>query len=211
MLFLLPDKPGWDAVGRPAAIGLISLLLAMAVLGGCASTASRARAGRAVTSQYNGWTIGITPSAIDRATWRARLQVWPPEVRPQSHGGIDLDFTESASTESAIVQAAIASARRYIDASSPARGSDAGQASEPRAGRVVMSEHNGWTMRIAPSAGAPDMWRARVEVWPPGRTPETYGGIEVSFTEAASDEKAIVESAIRSARRYIDASRTQHQ
>lgn len=74
-----------------------------------------------------------------------------------------------------------------------------------------MSEHNGWTMRIAPSAGAPDMWRARVEVWPPGRTPETYGGIEVSFTEAASDEKAIVESAIRSARRYIDASRTQHQ
>jgi hypothetical protein len=164
-----------------------------------------------VTSQYKGWTIGITPSSSGPATWRARLQVWPPEVSPRSHGGIGVGFTESASTENAIVQAALASARRYIDGSSPARGTDAGRAPEPRAGRVVTSEHNGWTVRIVPSASAADLWRARVEVWPPGRSPGTYAGIEVSFTEAASDEKAIVESATRAARRFIDASRPQHQ
>jgi hypothetical protein len=74
-----------------------------------------------------------------------------------------------------------------------------------------MSEHNGWTMRITPSASDSRVWRAGVEVWPPDRNPESHGGIQMRFTEVASDEKSIVESAMRSARRYIDASRTQHQ
>jgi hypothetical protein len=94
---------------------------AAVLVSACASgTTSTARAGRVVTSQYNGWTIRISPTLTDDR-WRARVQVWPPEVKPETHGGINPYFAESATTESAIVQAATASARRYIDAS---RGSD---------------------------------------------------------------------------------------
>jgi hypothetical protein len=44
------------------------------------------------------------------------VQVWPPDINPQTHGGINLHFAESAPSESAIVQSAIASAHRYIEA-----------------------------------------------------------------------------------------------
>lgn len=191
----------------------VSLILAVVVLGGCGSTTSQGRVSRVVMSQYNGWTIGVTPSLTHSGAWRARVQAWPRDVNPQSHGGIALHFTESASSESAIVTSAITFARVYIDASTLGRDPDAGPAPEPRQGRTVMSEHNGWTMRITPStsaAGGP-VWRAGVAVWPPGRDPESHGGIQIDFNEVASDEKSIVESAMRSARRYIDASRTQHQ
>ena len=94
-----------------AAVAAVVLLIAA-----CSTTTTpAARSGRVVTSQYNSWTMRISPSLTDR--WRARVQVWPPEVRPETHGGINLYFTESASTESAIVQAATAFGRRYIDAS----------------------------------------------------------------------------------------------
>jgi hypothetical protein len=85
---------------------------------------------------------------------------------------------------------------------------------ERREGRMVMTQYNGWTMRITPSAASAsdrEIWRARVDVWPPDRDPGTYGGIRIGFSDVAPDEKSIVESAIRSARSYIDASRTRHQ
>jgi hypothetical protein len=100
-------RPAW---WHPAAIVAVIVLLAA-----CSTTTPSARSGRVVTSQYNNWTMRISPSLTDR--WRARVQVWPPEVRPETHGGINLYFTESAATESAIVQAASTLARRYIDAS----------------------------------------------------------------------------------------------
>jgi hypothetical protein len=65
-------------------------------------------------SQHNGWTIRVSPSLTDR--WRARVQVWPPDVNPQAHGGINLRFDESATDEKSIVQSAIAAAVGYIEA-----------------------------------------------------------------------------------------------
>jgi hypothetical protein len=76
--------------------------------------------------------------------------------------------------------------------------------------RVVMSEHQGWTIRVTPSPTRTGRrWRARVEVWPPDRHHERYSGIRLHFTESASQQSAVVQSAITEARRYIDASRTQ--
>jgi hypothetical protein len=98
--------------------GLAWLTIAIVAVPACTSTAPAARSGRAVTSQYKGWTIRATPSSLGNQ-WRARVQVWPPDVRPENHGGINLSFAESAASESAIVQAATAAARRYIDASQP--------------------------------------------------------------------------------------------
>ena len=183
-----------------------------ALLAGCGGATSQARASRAVTSQYNGWTIRVTPSATTTGTWRARVQAWPKDVSPTSHAGIALRFAQSASTEGAIVESAMTFARSFIDASTPGPGAGAAPAQELLPGRPVTSEHNGWTIRISP-AGNPDsrVWRAGVQVWPPDRDPERQSGIQMQFTDVAADEKSIVESAIRSARRYIDASRTQHQ
>lgn len=192
-------------------IRLLSVALAVAVVSGC-GTASQARAGRPVTSQYRGWTIAVAPSSSDGGAWRARVRAWPKEVDPRSHGGIMLRFTESATSEPAIVAAALAFARSYVDGSTLGSGEAAPpSASEPRPGRTVLGEHQGWTMRITPSASNGGEWRARVEVWPPDRRPDSHSGIQLRFTDAAPDEQSIVESARRSARRYIDASRTEHR
>jgi len=94
---------------------LTCVALAAVVLVACTSTPPDVRSGRVVLSQYNGWTIRVTPSFLDR--WRARVQVWPPDVNPETHGGIRLHFTDSAADEPAVVQSAIAAARRYIDGS----------------------------------------------------------------------------------------------
>ena len=45
-------------------IRLVSLILAGAIFAGCGSMASGPREGRVVTSQYNGWTMRITPSVL---------------------------------------------------------------------------------------------------------------------------------------------------
>ena len=102
---------GWTLIGA----AFLCWVAAIVVLTACTSTTPQARTGRVVMSQHNGWTIRITPSFTDR--WRARLQVWPPDVPPETHGGITLHFAEVAANESAIVHSAIASARRYIEAS----------------------------------------------------------------------------------------------
>lgn len=81
----------------------------------------------------------------------------------------------------------------------------------PQASRAVMSRYNEWTIRITPSPESDKRWRARVEVWPPNRSPQTNGGIQVHFTEWRPDEQTVVLAALESARRYIDASRTAHR
>jgi len=78
--------------------------------------------------------------------------------------------------------------------------------------RAVLSRYEEWTIRVTPSlSDRTSQWRARVEVWPPERSFQVYPGILVRFTDSASDQKAVVESALEAARRYIDASRSQHQ
>lgn len=111
-----------ERIGRDAGRGwsqitaaLLCWVTAVVVLAACTSTTPEPRSGRVVTSQHNGWSIRVAPSLTDR--WRARVRVWPPDVSPQTHGGINLHFAETAATESAIVQSAIAAARRYIEAS----------------------------------------------------------------------------------------------
>jgi len=193
--------------------GFISLVLAVVLLGACGSAPPEQRATRTVMSMHKGWTIGVTPSRAASGAWRARVHAWPKDVSPQSHEGIALHFADSASSENAIVAAAVGFARAYIDASTADRDGDSGPAAEPRQGATVVAEYNGWTMRITPSAAAAAgaVWRAGLEVWPPDRSSETQSGIQVRFTEVAADERSIVETALQSGRRYIDASRTQHQ
>jgi hypothetical protein len=53
--------------------------------------------------------------------WRARLRVWPPEVRPSLHPGIHLTLNETVVDRQGAEEAGIAAARRYIDASQPVR------------------------------------------------------------------------------------------
>jgi hypothetical protein len=97
-----------------------ALIVLMAILlNGCGGGVTTPRsAQRPVVTEYKNWAIRVTPSSVGNQ-WRARIQIWPPEVRPENHGGINLSFVESASSESAIVQAALGAARRYIDASQP--------------------------------------------------------------------------------------------
>jgi hypothetical protein len=92
---------------------VLSLAIAVLVLA-AACTTTQARGGRVVMSQHNGWTIRVSPSLTDR--WRARVQVWPPDINPQAHGGINLRFDGSATDEKSIVQSAIAAALSYIEA-----------------------------------------------------------------------------------------------
>jgi hypothetical protein len=99
--------------GRPA---VTSLLVATLLMAACSSAPPVTRSGKSVTSQHKAWTIRVVPSSLGNQ-WRARVHVWPPDVRPENHGGINLSFAESAASESAIVQAATAAAHRYIDAS----------------------------------------------------------------------------------------------
>jgi hypothetical protein len=96
-----------------------ALIVLMAILlSGCGGETTPRSAQRPVMTEYKNWAIMVRPSSVGNQ-WRARIQIWPPEVRPESHGGINLSFVESASSESAIVQAALGAARRYIDASQP--------------------------------------------------------------------------------------------
>jgi hypothetical protein len=96
-------------------VRLLPVVIAALVLAACATAAPESRSGRVVMSQHKGWAIRVAPSLTDR--WRARVQVWPPEVNPKAHGGINLHFAETGSTERAIVESALASARRYIESS----------------------------------------------------------------------------------------------
>lgn len=193
-------------------IRLVTLGLAALVLAAC-GTAPERQVGRVATSQYKGWTIAVTPSSTSSDVWRARVRVWPKDVDPQRHGGIMLRFTGAARTESAVVASGMAFARAYVDDSTFDSAADPRRAPEPEARRTVTAEHSGWMVQITPSAPAADAqeWRAGVTVWPPGRSPERHGGIRLQFTEVAADQAGIVEAAMSAARRYIDASRTQHQ
>ena len=102
--------------GSPAGLlsrRLLRLVIAVIALAACTTAAPQTRSGRVVVSEHDGWTIRVSPSL--RHGWRARVEVWPPDVNPRAQGGINLRFDESAADEAAIVQSATGAARRYID------------------------------------------------------------------------------------------------
>ena len=89
----------------------------VAILNGCGGgTPPRAVDQPPVISEYKGWTISVTPSR-NQDLWRARVRVWPPEVRRETHPGINLRFSGVSTDRGVVEQAAIAAARQHIDAS----------------------------------------------------------------------------------------------
>jgi len=202
-MILRPDNHGHRLV--------ITVLAALAAaLAGCGSGALRRAADQPpVLSQYKGWTISMTPSRIDDL-WRARIRVWPPEVRPETHPGINVRFSGASTNHQALAQAATAAAREYIDGSMPAQGSNVPNAAEIPANQPpVLSEYKGWTIGVTPSR-MQDTWWARVRVWPPEVRPEVHPGIGVSFNGTAAERSAVEQAATAAARRYIDASISVH-
>jgi hypothetical protein len=198
-------KPG------TAIISLLWSALVVVVLGGCGSGAPPRAVDQRPVTEYKSWTISVTPSRMQDAWW-ARVRVWPPEVRPETHTGIDISFSGAAADRSAVEQAGTAAARRYIDASLPAHPQSS---SVPNAAQIpadhppVMSEYKGWTISVTPSR-MQDAWWARVRVWPPEVRPEAHPGIGVSFNGTAAERSAVEQAATAAARRYIDSSVSTH-
>ena len=109
------DSKRWPLPGVTASLCAFIL----AILAGCSSgTPPRAVDQPPVLSQYKGWTISVTPSRIEDY-WRARVRVWPPEVSPETHPGINISFSGASSDRRVVEDAATVAARRYIDASVP--------------------------------------------------------------------------------------------
>jgi hypothetical protein len=97
----------------PNGVVIVALLLSA-----CSSAgAPRASQEPAAISQYKGWTVSVTPAQIDANLWRARVLVWPPEVRPGTHPGISLNFSQTAGDRRSVEAAGNAAARHYIDSS----------------------------------------------------------------------------------------------
>ena len=112
---MLIERKRWQAV---VVIRLLLGAMLAVVASGCGSVARQSVNQPPVVSDYKGWTISVVP-AQQSELWRARVRVWPPEVRPEAHPGIELGFSGAATDRGAVVQAATTAARRYIDASVP--------------------------------------------------------------------------------------------
>lgn len=106
-------------VSNMATTVLCAALLVAVAVGGCGSVRPRSSEQRPVMSQYNGWSISVTPWFADTANrWGAQVDVWPPDRRPDTHSGIRVRFDQMAADRIAIEKMATAAARQYIDASS---------------------------------------------------------------------------------------------
>jgi hypothetical protein len=97
-------------------VAVLALALALT---GCSSAPPRWVDQAPIISQYKGWTVWVVPSVVYGSPniWRAAVHVWPSEVRPESHPGIGLSFSGTATERPVVEQAATAAARRYIDSS----------------------------------------------------------------------------------------------
>src|SRR5215470_5480249 len=89
-----------NVTGRATAV---VLLCVTALLYGCSSATPRPVHQAPATSDYKGWRIRVTPSVRYGSPnlWRARVRVWPPEVRPETHPGIDVGFSGTATERTA--------------------------------------------------------------------------------------------------------------
>ena len=113
---MLIERKRWQAV---VVVRLLLCAMLAVVASGCGSAARQSVSAASIVSLYKGWTISVTP-AQQSDLWRARVRVWPPEVQPEAHSGIELRFSGAAMDRGAVVQAGTAAARQYIDASMPA-------------------------------------------------------------------------------------------
>jgi hypothetical protein len=82
---------------------------------GCASSERTQKVGRVVVEEYRDWMISITPISAGAARWRANVHISPTGRSPEAQRRIRLHFTESASSEQAIVAAGRQAARAHID------------------------------------------------------------------------------------------------
>src|SRR5262249_24814844 len=103
------------SVARGRTNVLLCALVAI-VFFGCSSATPRWVAERPVTSEYKGCAISLTPSH-QAELWRATVVIWPPEVPPETHPGINLRFSAASTNRKAVEEAAFATARQYIDGS----------------------------------------------------------------------------------------------
>jgi hypothetical protein len=108
-----------SAARRMTSASAVLLLPIIILFTGCSGVVAPRPVERPTISQYKGWTISVMPSQAAATGWRARVRMWPPEVRPDQHPGILLRFDEAAADRKAVEQAATAAAHRYIDASQP--------------------------------------------------------------------------------------------
>ena len=93
----------------------ILCLSAMLVVTACASSERSQKAGRVVVGEHREWLYTIAPSSRGMGRWRATVDISPKGRTGEAQRQIRLHFTESASSEQAIVQAATQAARRHID------------------------------------------------------------------------------------------------
>ncbi|HEY7516967.1 MAG TPA: hypothetical protein VIE36_01660 [Methylomirabilota bacterium] len=96
-------------------VAWILCLWAALLVTGCASSERTQKTGRVVVEEYRDWTINITPVSSAETRWRARVDISPKGRTAEAQRRIRLHFTESASSEQAIVAAAMQAARSHID------------------------------------------------------------------------------------------------
>ena len=111
-----PQKPRTGCGVRSVALAWTALI-AIGLVGCGGGARPQIESSPPVVSEYKGWRTSVTPSRVDTNRWRARVRVWPPEVRPDNHPGISLSVTETATDRRAAEQIGAAAARRYIEAS----------------------------------------------------------------------------------------------
>src|SRR5262249_49458209 len=142
-----------SAEGERAMIVSTYVLAAISLmLVACSSAPPRPVDQPAIVSEYKSWTISVTPSRLGDF-WRARVRVWPPEVRPEARPGIDAGFSGPSANRNALEQAATTVARQYIDASSPTRPqSSSVPAQIPADEPPIVSQYKGWTISVTPSS-----------------------------------------------------------
>src|SRR5262249_45353460 len=90
--------------------------LAAIVFFACSIAPQRWVGERPAPSADKGWAISVTPSH-QAELWRATVVIWPPEVPPETHPGINLRFSAASTNRKAVEEAALATARQYIDGS----------------------------------------------------------------------------------------------
>lgn len=71
------------------------------------------------------------------------------------------------------------------------------------------SEYRGWEIAVTPREEAPMLWRALIEVWPPGTGPRASRARVVSFTQSAVSEDEILKAAKLHIEEWINIARAQ--
>jgi hypothetical protein len=67
-----------------------------------------------------------------------------------------------------------------------------------------MSDHRGWRISITPWQDANGQWGARIEVWEPGKTPQTHGSVPIRFPRKAASESEVITLARQHAEKWVE-------